>query len=98
MDIKIKATTRAAILIYDLEEANTRAEMSKAQRVNSISVALIDYFDNLRAMRKYDTIVEIDNQAPLNAVDKKHIIAAREYYHQLLIQHLTECGVLDFLD
>lgn len=93
MDIKIRGTTKAAILVYDISDKYAAEELSKAQRVSAAAAALSTFFEVIRSIRKYESFPE-----GIECTDKKAVIKAEEYYRLLLLQCLSQYDVEDFID
>lgn len=97
MDIKIKGTTRAGILVYDLDDYQGRSEMTSAKNIVNIKLALNDFMDKLRKIRKYDTITPVTIQYGEGPSDAQ-IIDTEEYYRLLFLQCLEEYEATDVLE
>lgn len=97
MDIKIKGTARAGILVYDTDDMYAREEMNKAQKVTNISIALDDIMTGLRAIRKYDAVPTVFS-VPFDDKLKQVIMQSQEYYSAFIIQCLKDNDCLEFLD
>ena len=97
MDIKIKDTTRAGILIYDLNDISAVQQMKSAQNIQNIKLAMSGFMDKLRKIRKYDTITDVNiviGEGPTDA----QIIDTEEYYRLLFLQCLEENEAQDVLE
>ena len=101
MDIKIKGTTKAGILVYDLDDVYARSEMERAKKVANVSIALSEFLNKLRTIRKYDTVPEV--RAILEPYReeqdiKSEILVAEEYYRTLFLEALEDADASEFLD
>lgn len=101
MDIKIKGTTKAGILAYDLDDMYARQDMERAKKVANVSIALSEFLNKLRTIRKYDTVPEV--RASLEPYRKEQdikseIMVAEEYYRTLFMECLEVADAMEFLD
>lgn len=101
MDIKIKGTTKAGILAYDLDDIYARQDMERAKKVANISIALSEFLDKLRTIRKYDTVPEVWGTLEfLRDTDniKSEIMVSEEFYRTLFMECLEDADAMEFLD
>lgn len=101
MDIKIKGTTKAGILAYDLDDVYARSEMERAKKVANVSIALSEFLNKLRTIRKYDTVPEVRTKLErYRAADniKSEIMVSEEYYRTLFLEALEDADAMEFLD
>ena len=97
MDIKVKGITRAAVLVYDLDDSYSKNEMLLATKVSDVQSALQEFFSTLRSIRKYDNYPEVAGTT-LTPKLKEAILQSEEYYRMLLLQRLEENDVSAFLE
>jgi hypothetical protein len=100
MDIKVKGTEKVGILAYDLSDHYAKEEMIKAQRVIKIAIALSEFMNALRSIRKYDNVPDVRGMFDDRGMDavKSEIMVSEDYYRALMIQYLEDNDCLDFLD
>jgi hypothetical protein len=96
MEIKIKGTSKAGILAFNLSEPDGVDEMKRAQQANHVGFALQSFFDKLRSIRKYEKFEDLPEVAYNGA--KSEIYMAEEYYRVLLLKCLREYEVENFLE
>ena len=96
MEIKIKGTSRAGILVYDLDQPDSASELKRAQQANDVGFALQSFLDKLRSIRKYEKFEDLP-EVEYNGA-KSEIYMAEEYYRILLLKCLREYEVENFLE
>lgn len=96
MEIKIKGTSKAGILAFNLDDQDAVLQMRRAQQANHVGFALQSFFDKLRSIRKYEKFEDLP-EVEYNGA-KSEIYMAEEYYRVLLLKCLRDYEVDNFLE
>lgn len=101
MDIKVKGASKVGILAFDLDDMYAKADMGRAQKAANVSIALSEFLNKLRSIRKYDTVPDVRGELEhLREKEdiKSEIIVSEEYYRSLFLECLEDADAMEFLD
>lgn len=93
MDIKVKGTTKAGILAFDLNDPQGADQMEEANNAPFMRLALTEFLEKLRGIRKYDKLPDIPDISFTPELTQA-IKDSEEYYRFLFLEILEECDVL----
>lgn len=96
VDIKLRGTSKAGILVFNLDDSVAAADMKLATQAPYVKIALDDFMVCLRQIRKYDVIPE--TTMPISKKLEAAIKLSDEYYKTLFIKCLNDCDVANILD
>ncbi len=101
MDIKVKGTSKVGILAFDLDDMYAKADMDRAKKAANVSIALSEFLNKLRSIRKYDTVPDVRGPLEPRREEKdiaSEIMVAEEYYRTLFLECLEDADAMEFLD